>query len=329
MQFFETEEELRDYIHKLLKRFGMEQNKIKEISQKGFDSGLFHTERRTVHHLTIDRSNESRFFNSLSFLDSENSMLSVEERNIQNRQVEKEDYRGFRYSNPKDMVSTVSKEIDEFDRTFFDLLERVIEGFEKAKIIDGVLDTYPSSDGKEPIHLKAAKESLLQLLDIFYEIINVYTLRSTILWPQKINDKNILYKLNSIVFNKITDMHKVLHQALGSFHSGKFNSDFVNYLAGSLYAARAFSKYYNTFKSSGLQRESEPLMDSIWSLYDEVKDWAFPEPSMYRWDFDYNKDGWKKFLEIQGKNPDQTSDNYYRNYMSRYGPGLDRELKSH
>ena len=115
-------------------------------------------------------------------------------------------------------------------------------------------------------------------------------------------------------------MLQVLYQALGSFHSGKFNSDFVNYAMGNAYATKTFSKYYKTFKNSGLEKESKPLMDSIWELYEEIRDWAFPEPHMYKWDFDY-KDGWKKFLEIQNKHPNQTSDNYYRNYMGQYGPG--------
>src|SRR5215204_765212 len=130
---------------------------------------------------------------------------------------------------------------------------------------------------------------------------------------------------NSIVFNKIIDMHQVLYQTLESFHSGQFNSDFVNYTMASTYATLPFLKYHNTFKNSGLEKESEPLMDSVWSLYEEIKDWAFPEPSMYRWKFDYNRNGWKKFLEIQSKHPDQTSDNYYKNYMRQYGPALDTE----
>ena len=116
------------------------------------------------------------------------------------------------------------------------MLERTIDRFEKAKFIDMQIDTYPTLDGKEPIHLDLQKESLLQLLDIFYETINVCTLRSTILLPQKIKDKEGTIPLNSIVFNKITDMLQVLYQALSSFHLGKFNSDFVNYVMAGTYA---------------------------------------------------------------------------------------------
>ena len=317
MNFFETKKELKDYVHRLLKRFGIEQDKLEEVLRSGFNSGFFQTRKMVLHHLTINRANESKFFKSLSFLHS-NNLGSLKEEPI-SHMTESKEVNG-RYTDPKYLVNTVSRQLDEFGRAFFDMLERAIDKFEKAKFIDGVLDTYPSSDGKEPAPLKAAKESLLQLLDMFYETINVCMLRSTILWPQKIKDTKILYKLNSIVFNKITDMRQVLYQALSSFHSGQFNSDFVNYTMANTYATKVFSQYYKTFKNSGLEEEGEPLMDSMWSIYEEIKDWAFPEPSMYRWDFDYAKDGWKKFLEIQDKHPDQTSNNYYNNYMWQYGP---------
>ena len=97
-------------------------------------------------------------------------------------------------------ASTVSKQLDEFERAFFGMLEMAIDRFEKAKFIDMQLDTYPTLDGKEPIHLNAAKQSLLQLLDIFCETINVCMLRSTILWPKKsrIIKSTTLTKLNRI-----------------------------------------------------------------------------------------------------------------------------------
>ena len=83
------------------------------------------------------------------------------------------------------------------------MLERAIDKFEKAKFIDGVLDTYPSLDGKEPVHLKSAKESLLQLLDIFYETTNVCMLRSAILWPQKIKDQKYCTRLILLFLTKL------------------------------------------------------------------------------------------------------------------------------
>ena len=41
MQFFETKKELIDYVRRLLRRFGMEQDKLEEILRSGFDSGFF------------------------------------------------------------------------------------------------------------------------------------------------------------------------------------------------------------------------------------------------------------------------------------------------
>ena len=42
-----------------------------------------------------------------------------------------------RHADPKYFVAMVSKQLDEFERAFFGMLERTIDRFEKAKFIDG------------------------------------------------------------------------------------------------------------------------------------------------------------------------------------------------
>ena len=59
----------------------MEQDKEEEILRSGFDSGFFQTKKMTLHHLTINRANESRFFKSLSL--QGNYELSKEGQNVQ------------------------------------------------------------------------------------------------------------------------------------------------------------------------------------------------------------------------------------------------------
>jgi len=206
MNFFETKNELKDSVHRLLRRFGIEKDKLEEILCSGFNSGFFQTERMTVHHVTINRANESKFFISLSFLHSDNLESSEKDTIslIESKKDKKPKEVNGKHADPKYFIAMISRQLDEFERTFFSMLEKAIDRFEKAKFIDGQLDTYSSLDGKEPVHLKAAKKSLLQLLGIFYETINVCTFRSTILWPQRIKDnKKILYTLILLFLTKL------------------------------------------------------------------------------------------------------------------------------
>jgi hypothetical protein len=48
---------------------------------------------------------------------------------------------------------------------------------------------------------------------------------------------------------------------------------------------------------------------------------AFPEEKLYRWNFNYNADNWKKFIELQMQHPDQTYQNFVKNNL-HYDPSL-------
>jgi hypothetical protein len=51
----------------------------------------------------------------------------------------------------------------------------------------------------------------------------------------------------------------------------------------------------------------------FWNIHKECVEQTFPEAHHYGWDFDYNNDGWKKFLQLQTMHPDQTFENYKDN----------------
>ena len=192
----------------LFKRLGIEDNKAKEILQKGYKSGFFQIKKQNAYHLNINKANEASFFKSLSL--QGNYELSKEGQNVQTTESGKPKYDP-RYIDHDDFVFWVSKELENFERDFFYLFEIAIHKFEEEKVIDLRLYKYPSINGKVPMHTKSAEKLLLELLQIFNEIINAYMLRCLILWPEKIKDKRVLDKLNSIVFGKIMDMRRVLH----------------------------------------------------------------------------------------------------------------------
>jgi hypothetical protein len=59
--------------------------------------------------------------------------------------------------------------------------------------------------------------------------------------------------------------------------------------------------------------EIELLLDSLWKINKDFLSDSCPEPALYKWDFDYKKDSWKKLLELQRKHPEQT----YRNLVNK------------
>jgi hypothetical protein len=79
------------------------------------------------------------------------------------------------------------------------------------------------------------------------------------------------------------------------------NSKFLD----SLYATRNIIEYYEIFSKFEMQKEIEPVLDSMWKINSEYKQNAYPEPMLYGWDFG-ERDDWRKLMELQKQHPDET-----------------------
>jgi hypothetical protein len=60
-----------------------------------------------------------------------------------------------------------------------------------------------------------------------------------------------------------------------------------------------------------MQKEIEEVLESLWKFTNDIQKFLFPEIELYKWDFEYGVDDWKKILEIYENNPNQTAHNFY------------------
>jgi major intrinsic protein len=197
-----------------------------------------------------------------------------------------------------------------FEQLFFDLFLKVRQEIDEAIVL-----YYSSTPPKKEIKLRYRKAIRLlnELLDIFYEMMNVYTNYSPIRWSKAIQNKDKLEKLFSAVFSKIAKMRIRLSDAIASFRSHDFTSLADQYIPRNIYASEKLINQISTFSDSYVGKDSEPLLDCLWKIYDPSYEYAFPEPSLYQWDFKYSE-GYKKFIEIQNEHPDQTYSNFIKSY---------------
>ena len=177
---FETKEELKEYFENCLKlhQAGGNNNQIKQIVQTAFDSQLFEVERKTLFHLKVNRGNRLKFFNSLDRKGLYNSkQINKDVKAPRQTRKSASDNTVFEGEILTDnILSLVLKELETFEKAFFDLLVKLIDKFEKAKLYDNALDTSIGHNGKQPLQLTAAEKALLELLYIFYEMVDVYML---------------------------------------------------------------------------------------------------------------------------------------------------------
>ena len=91
---------------------------------------------------------------------------------------------------------------------------------------------------------------LNELLDIFYEMMNVYTNYSPLRWLKSIQNKDKLEKLFSAVFSKIAKMRISLSDAIASFRSHDFTSLAEQYISRNIYASEKLISHIATFNDS-------------------------------------------------------------------------------
>jgi hypothetical protein len=297
IHLFHNREQLKEYLANHFKINQItDKDRLDTILKNGFDTSFFSIEKMTLYHLKVRKDKELQFFKSLPFL-STIPRSGDKKREIVNQ------------INTDNIVSTISKELETFEKVYVLLLAKVIEKFDNAHS-DQLYATTKNDEQKYAAQLLPMKKAVMQLLDIFYEIMIAYVIRSMILWPNKIENRNILNKAYSLLFSKIADIRILIAQRFEESYSKILLEKFENITMSKTYMTRSLLKYIDIFKGLHMEKESEELMDSIWNIHKECIDDAFPEPLIYGWEFDYENDGWKRLIQLQMQHPAQTYDNF-------------------
>ena len=163
--------------------------------------------------------------------------------------------------------------------------------------------------------------SPLQCVNILDKVSNLYMTYSIIEWPKKMKDVEDLKKLFSFMFNKLVDLRLRLSNTFKQTFSEPYSQLGTMPSLRKTYATELLEESVGRFNEANLQKESEPLISSIWKIHKEIEWWAFPEPGLYKWNFSYDE-GYKKFLDLCKQNPDQRRDNLTAKEFERIHHGV-------
>jgi hypothetical protein len=243
-RLFYSNPTLKDYIRNWFRVFQVDQ--LEDIIQKGFKLGYFEIEKKKFYHLKFNKAKKRQFFSSIPLnnhlwpSDTEDNILGVD-----------------------DILSEISNKLDLFEKVFFNLLTKLVERFEKAKMQGKVVDTIQIRNEKQPLHLIAMEKSLFQLLDIFNRVQNVFMQYFVRLSAEKAFDRNKQSNIFLIVTTKLANMRKAVHQVLSSFHGGRFNL----YLTKNFYP-KMLKRSASLFNNAGMREEAKPLLKSLVQIND-------------------------------------------------------------
>jgi hypothetical protein len=207
--------------------------------------------------------------------------------------------------NTGNILFSVTKELDDFDKSFCVLLKRVSKEFDRLY----VKNKQGSLDAKQ---MQPILNLYLEAFHIFYEIVDTYLVRSVLEWSKTIRDREFKKQIYSTVFTKIADIHLRMSETLGSTKAGYLASFAQISFQRRMYSSQNLLSHFDSFTSGGMEKEIEDVIDCIWNINNGFKNLAFPEPLIYGWKFDYERDGWKKLVDLQKQNPDKTYHNAVR-----------------
>jgi hypothetical protein len=204
--------------------------------------------------------------------------------------------------NTGNILFTVSRELDDFDKSFCVLLKKVGKEFDRLYLKN-------KQGPRDATEMQPILNLLSECFHIFYEIVDTYLVRSVLQWSKTIGKRETRKQLYSSVFTKIADIHLRMSETLSSTKIGYLASFAEIFFQRRLYSTENLLLHFDSFTNGGMEKEIEAVLDCVWSINNDFKQLAFPEPLIYGWKFDYGTDGWKKVVELQKQNPDKT---YYK-----------------
>ncbi len=122
---------------------------------------------------------------------------------------------------------------------------------------------------------------------IFSEVLGTYMLRSTILWPNIIEDKDFRNMLNSTVFAKFSDIRIHMHEIFGSINIPKgqvsLNELFHDPMLAATNLRESFQKELN---DPSMKKESEQVLTFICKFIGDemIRRAEYARTSKYMWD---------------------------------------------
>lgn len=211
------------------------------------------------------------------------------------------------------IIVLVIRELEEFEKAFVSLLDKIRNEFNTtySKIKSTSSDSLTKKDLSK---VNPLLESMIESLWIFYEVVDSYMVRSLIWWSNKIQDDNVLKKLYSMVFTKISNIQLHIYQIFGSTLAGNFNPPVIQSALRKIYSTEHTKEHYEKFSRLKMKNEISAVLDCIWKMNSECKFAAYPEPLLYKWNFNYENDDWRKLLILQKKHPHQT----YRHSIEQF-----------
>jgi hypothetical protein len=212
----------------------------------------------------------------------------IKERLVKDRKINRRDHRFFVDTNNPMIV--VSREIEEFENVYISLLKKIKEHINR-RYHDVIAHNYSNPNHRSTAEIDEffyVTDLISTSFRIFSEVLAMYMLRSTILWPKIIEDKDFRNMLSSTVFEKFSDIRNHGHEIFGSIKipKGEVSIDALFHdpmLDTDTNLRESFQKKLN---DPNMKKETEQVLTFICKFIGDemIRRAEYGRTSKYMWD---------------------------------------------
>jgi predicted transcriptional regulator len=215
------------------------------------------------------------------------------------------------YVDTNNPLVSVPLELEDFENAYFDLFRKAISEFDTQYLpaaVEYSVTKHSELDPYNPDESKILRLSglILNLFYIFYSMVDAYLFRFLFKWSRTISDQQVLQKLHSIVFSKIADMQTRISETFKSTQLRDFDRFIQPFIWERFRGSEKLIEYLDLFKELDMQKEIEPVIDSLWKVIGDFQSYVYPEPRTYHWPFKYGEDSWRKLANLLRQYPEST-----------------------
>jgi hypothetical protein len=209
------------------------------------------------------------------------------------------------FVNKANPYTVVLSDLKRFEKIYFSILNKTVNAFNNKTNLD---DRTPSED--DLVKIGSAVYLMLQPHHIFYGFLNIYMVRLITNWSKEIRYKDVLNKVNNMIFAKFASIQISTNKTMASVSSESIG---LSYLQMQMNTMDQLKERLENLKKYDMEKEFKALLkftDGI-IVSDQIRAYfRNKKHRLYRWDLKYKKEDIEALAQDMARHPDWLDNAY-------------------
>ena len=204
------------------------------------------------------------------------------------------------YVDKNNLLITVPKELERFEKDFLDLVETISFKLNALFLVKNLNKVSKGKGKSKKINLTQTEiylASYILLLKILFRIIDSYIFRFLIKWPSSNLKEEDKVQLFTIIFSRISKIILKFPEFFRLLTLKNGHPDLYPEINKRLEGAKFLFSTQKIFSIFPIEDQVNKVIYNIWNIDGEIREFIYQEPKQYKFDFDYKKDDWKHLVK--------------------------------